>query len=60
MRRGDAPGADALTELTEIYYAAEYGGSSDEAAREQARQLAGAVHHALRGAPRRKKPRPLP
>jgi hypothetical protein len=60
MRRGDAPGADALAELTELYYGAEYGGSSDKPARERARQLAGAVHQALRAAPRRRKPRPLP
>jgi transglutaminase-like putative cysteine protease len=58
LARDGAPGAAALAELTELYYAAEYGGRSGEAACAQARQLAGAIDHALRTAPRRRAPQP--
>jgi protein-glutamine gamma-glutamyltransferase len=60
LARDGAPGASALEKLTELYYAAEYGGRSGEAARAQARQLAGAIDHAVREAPRRRKPGPFP
>jgi hypothetical protein len=44
--RGD-PGAAAFGELVELYYAAEWGARRDEAAEEQARELADEVRAAL-------------
>ncbi|HKE19507.1 MAG TPA: DUF3488 and transglutaminase-like domain-containing protein, partial [Kofleriaceae bacterium] len=58
LSRGGAPGAAALEELTELYYAAEYGDPSATRSREQARQLAAAIDQALRAAPRRRARRP--
>jgi protein-glutamine gamma-glutamyltransferase len=58
LARSGAPGASALEELTELYYEAEYGAPSSEPARQQARELASAIDHALRAAPRHKVPRP--
>jgi transglutaminase-like putative cysteine protease len=47
LARAGAPGASQLGELTELYYAAEYGGLSDDAAHRQARQLSDAIARAL-------------
>jgi protein-glutamine gamma-glutamyltransferase len=48
----DAPAAGELSELTELYYAAEWGGRHDPAAEERARQLAIAIRNRLREAAR--------
>ncbi|HWM87014.1 MAG TPA: DUF3488 and transglutaminase-like domain-containing protein [Kofleriaceae bacterium] len=60
LARAGAPGAGPLEELTELYYAAEYGARSSEAARTQARELAGAIDQALRAARRRRGRKPAP
>lgn len=49
VARGE-PAAAELHELTELYYAAEWGGRRDPAAEERARQLAVAIRNALRDA----------
>ena len=54
LSRAGAPGAAELAELTELYYAAEYGGSMDAAARSRAAELAGAIAAALRASRRRR------
>jgi hypothetical protein len=52
MAGAGAPGAAELAELTELYYAAEYGAPSGEPARQRAQLLADAIASALRAAPR--------
>ena len=52
VRARGEPGAAELDELTELYYAAEWGGRRDPAAEERARQLAIAIQTAIRTAPR--------
>jgi transglutaminase-like putative cysteine protease len=47
------PGAAELVELTELYYAAEWGGTASAAELERARALEGAIEAALRQAPAR-------
>ncbi|HEY5952138.1 MAG TPA: DUF3488 and transglutaminase-like domain-containing protein [Kofleriaceae bacterium] len=49
--KGD-PAAAELRELTELYYAAEWGGRRDPAAEQRASELAQAIKNALRDAPR--------
>ncbi len=46
------PGADELAELTELYYAAEWGGRRDVRAEQRASELAGAIRNRLRDAAR--------
>jgi transglutaminase-like putative cysteine protease len=48
----DAPAAAELSELTELYYAAEWGGRSDPAAEQRAHELAIAIRNRLRDAAR--------
>lgn len=48
LARDGAPGGEALVELTEIYYAAEYGAADAEALLARARELADAIGEALR------------
>lgn len=51
-----APGAAALTELCELYYAAEWGGvPSDEQARDRAQLLSSQIQDALRNVKKRKR-----
>jgi hypothetical protein len=52
LARAGAPGAEPLGELTELYYRAEYGALSSDAAHGQARHLARAIDEALRAARR--------
>ncbi len=49
VAKGD-PGAAELRELTELYYAAEWGGRRDPAAEQRAAELATAIRHSLRSA----------
>ncbi len=52
LSRLGTPGAAALTELTEIYYAAEYGERDDPDAHRRANELAEAITQAFRDAKR--------
>jgi hypothetical protein len=55
LRRAGAPGAEPYADLTELYYRASYGGTSDSAdLLARARTLRDAVLAALREAPRRR------
>jgi hypothetical protein len=49
VAKGD-PAAAALRELTELYYAAEWGGRRDPAAEQRASELAIAIRDSLRAA----------
>ncbi len=54
LTRLSAPGAASLTELTELYYRAEYGGDLPAGALDRARALRAAIEAALRDTPRRR------
>ena len=49
MRAAAAPAAADLEELTELYYAAEWGGRRDAAAEQRAEALVAEIKAALRG-----------
>jgi protein-glutamine gamma-glutamyltransferase len=51
LRAKDAPGADALDELTELYYAGQWGGALDDAALARARVLADDIEAAAKRRP---------
>lgn len=55
LRESGAPGAQTLADITELYYAAEYGGRSDSQSRERAHELVGQLEDQLRQHKRRRR-----
>jgi hypothetical protein len=52
LARQNKPGAGELAALTDLYYAAEWGGHADPAAEARALELAAAIKRAVATAPR--------